>query len=29
MVKEGEKLSEDKILSMDWFVKGVNGTIPK
>jgi basic membrane protein A len=28
-VKDGGKMSEEDILSMDWFVKGINGTIPK
>jgi basic membrane protein A len=26
---EGERLSDEDIFSMDWFVKGVNGAIPK
>ena len=28
-VKEGEKLSDEALLSMDWFVDNVKGTIPK
>jgi len=28
-VKEGEKLSDEALLSMDWFVDNVEGTIPK
>jgi len=28
-VKEGEKLSDGEKLSIDWFVKGVKGTMPK
>jgi len=28
-VAEGETMSDEAILSMDWFVKGVKGTIPK
>ncbi len=27
-VKEGEKMSDQDILNMNWFVKGVEGTIP-
>jgi basic membrane protein A len=26
---EGERLSDEAIFSMDWFVKGISGTIPK
>lgn len=29
IVKEGDVMSDDDILNMDWFVKGVIGTIPK
>lgn len=28
-VKEGESLTDEEMLSMDWFVEGVSGTIPK
>ncbi|MDR3586966.1 MAG: BMP family ABC transporter substrate-binding protein [Desulfosporosinus sp.] len=28
-VKEGEKATDQMLLSIDWFVKGVQGTIPK
>lgn len=28
-VAEGETMTVEEILAMDWFVKGVNGTIPK
>jgi len=28
-VKEGDKATDDKLLSIDWFVKGVEGSIPK
>lgn len=28
-VKKGQNMSDKEILSMNWFVKGVNGTIPK
>ena len=28
-VEEGKTLTLDEILVMDWFVKGVEGTIPK
>lgn len=28
-IKEGEKASDQALLSIDWFVKGVQGTIPK
>ena len=28
-VKEGEKATDKMLLSIDWFVKGVQGTIPK
>ncbi len=28
-IKEGEKASDDTLLSIDWFVKGVEGSIPK
>ena len=28
-VKEGEKLEDPDILSMNWFVKGISGTIPQ
>jgi hypothetical protein len=28
-VKEGEKITDDEQLSLQWFVEGVVGTIPK
>lgn len=28
-IKEGEKATDQMLLSVDWFVKGVQGTIPK
>ncbi len=28
-IKEGEKAADDILLSINWFVKGVSGTIPK
>lgn len=28
-IKQGEKATDDMLLSIDWFVKGVQGTIPK
>ncbi len=28
-VADGQKMSEDEVLNMDWFVEGVDGTIPK
>ncbi len=27
-VKQGEKMTDEQILNMDWFVKGIDGTIP-
>jgi simple sugar transport system substrate-binding protein len=29
VVKEGEVVPDDKLLSMNWFVKGVQGQLPK
>jgi simple sugar transport system substrate-binding protein len=29
VLKEGERLGDDKILSMDWYVEGVEGKLPK
>ena len=29
VVKEGEHLGDDKLLGMDWFVEGVEGSLPK
>lgn len=28
-VAEGKKMTDEDILSMNWFVKGINGAIPE
>ena len=29
VVPAGERLGDDKLLSMDWYVQGVEGKLPK
>ena len=29
IVKAGERLGDDKLLAMDWYVEGVEGSLPK